>query len=76
MCGYVLLFKSDIKRENRSLVMSLVMSCFVLSFPHEMSWMRSGTELSQCLGIFLLTLARLFALTDIGDSSTLNHKLR
>ena len=23
--------------------------CFVLSFPHEMSWMRSGTDMSQFL---------------------------
>ena len=33
--------------------MSLMVSCFVLSFFHEMSWMRSGTELSQFLRIFL-----------------------
>ena len=36
-----------------SLVMSLVVSCFVLSFfSHEMSWMRSGTELNKFLRIF------------------------
>ena len=34
-----------------SLVMSLMMSYFVLSFSHEMSWMRSGTELSRFLRI-------------------------
>ena len=35
-----------------SLVMSLMVSYFVLSlFPHEMSWMRSGTILSQFLRI-------------------------
>ena len=32
-----------------SLVMSLMVSYFVLSFPHEIFWMRSGTELSQFL---------------------------
>ena len=35
-----------------SLVMSLVVY-FMLSFSHEMSWMRSGTELSQFLKVFL-----------------------
>ena len=36
------------------LVMSLMVSYFVLSFfIHEMSWMRSGIELSQSLRIFL-----------------------
>ena len=36
-----------------SLVMSLVVSCFELSFfSHEMSWMRSGTELNQFMRIF------------------------
>ena len=36
-----------------SLVMSLVVSCFVLPFfTNEMSWMRSWTELSQVLRIF------------------------
>ena len=39
-----------------SLVMSLIVSHFVLSLSLEMSWMRSGTELSQFLGIFLPTL--------------------
>ena len=38
-----------------SLVMSLMVS-FLLSFSHEMSWMRSGTELSQFLKVFLPTL--------------------
>ena len=36
--------------------LSLVMSCMMslmLSFSHEMSWMRSGTELSQFLRVFL-----------------------
>ena len=36
-----------------SLLMSLMVSYFVLSFSHEMSWMRSGTELSQFLRLFL-----------------------
>ena len=31
------------------LVMALMVSYFVLSFFHEMSWMRSGTELGQFL---------------------------
>ena len=41
-----------------SLVMSLVVSCFVLSFfpqdvlSHKMSWMRTGTKLCQYLRIF------------------------
>ena len=39
-----------------SLVMSLIASNFVLSFFHQMSWMRSGTESSQFLRIFLPTL--------------------
>ena len=39
-----------------SLIMSLVVSYFVLSFSHDMSWMRSGTELSQFLGFFYLFL--------------------
>ena len=34
------------------LVMSLMASC-LLSFCPEMSWMRSGTKLSQFLGVFL-----------------------
>ena len=38
-----------------SLVISLVVSYIVLSFSYEMSWMRSGTELSQFLRIFLPT---------------------
>ena len=37
-----------------SLVMSL-MVYFVLSFSHEMSWIRSRTELSQFLRVFLPT---------------------
>ena len=36
-----------------SLVMSLMVSFCVLSFSHEMSWMRSGTELSQFLWVFI-----------------------
>ena len=31
-------------------------SYFVLSFSHEISWIRSGTEMSQFLRIFLPTL--------------------
>ena len=31
----------------QSLVLSLMVSYFVLSFSHEMSWMRSGTELKH-----------------------------
>ena len=38
-----------------SLVMSLMVSYFVLFFFHEMSWMRPGTELSQFLRMFLPT---------------------
>ena len=40
-----------------SLVMSLIVSCFVLSFSHEVSWVKSGAELSLLLGIFLPTLS-------------------
>ena len=36
-------------------MMTFMVSYFVLSFSHEMSWMRSGTELSQLLRIFLLS---------------------
>ena len=39
-----------------SLVISLMVSYFVLSFSHETSWMRSGAELSQFLRIFLPTI--------------------
>ena len=39
-----------------SLVMSLMASFCAVLFPHEMSWMRSGTELSQFLRVFLSTL--------------------
>ena len=35
-----------------SMVMSLMLSYFVLSFCHEMAWMRSGIELSQFLRTF------------------------
>ena len=35
-----------------SLVMSLMVSYLVLSFSHEMSWMRSETELCKVLRIF------------------------
>ena len=38
-----------------SLVVSLMVSYFVLFFSHEMSWVRSGTELSQFLRLFLST---------------------
>ena len=38
-----------------SLMMSLMASYFMLSFSHEMSWMRSGTKLSQVMRIFLPT---------------------
>ena len=38
-----------------SLVMFLMVS-FVLSFSHEMSWTRSGTESSQFLRVFLPTI--------------------
>ena len=38
-----------------SLVMSLVVSYFVLTFSHDMSWIRSGTELGQFLRIVLPT---------------------
>ena len=42
-----------------SLVMSLMVSYFMLSFfPHEMSWMKSGTELSLFLRIFYLLMIR------------------
>ena len=39
-----------------SLVMSLMASFCAVLFSHEMSWMRSGTYLSQFLRDFLLTL--------------------
>ena len=38
-----------------TLVMSLMVS-FCAVFSHEMSWVRSGTELSQFLRVFLPTL--------------------
>ena len=38
-----------------SLVISLIVSCFVLSFSHEVSWVKSGAEFSLLLGIFLPT---------------------
>ena len=44
------------------LVMSLMVSEIVLSFFHEMSWMRSGTKLSQFPSIFLLTVLLLCSL--------------
>ena len=40
-------------------VMSLMVCYFVLLYSHEMSWMRSGTELNQFMRIFLPTLSRL-----------------
>ena len=39
-----------------SLMMSLMVSYFVLFFSQKMSWMRTGTELSQSPRIFLPTL--------------------
>ena len=39
-------------------VMSLMVSYFALSFSHELSWKRSGTELSQFLKIALPSLVR------------------
>ena len=46
-----------ISRLKMPLVMSLMVSYFVLSFfSHEISWMRSGTEFSQFLRLFLPTL--------------------
>ena len=39
-----------------SLLMSFILSYFCCHFFHEMSWMRSGTELSQFLRVFLPTL--------------------
>ena len=52
-------------------MMSLVVSYFVPSFSHEMSWMRSGTESSQFLRIILPTLIPLvnFLLIFPGDKS-------
>ena len=38
----------------QSLVMSLVVSCFVPPFSNKMSWMRSGTGLSQFLRILFI----------------------
>ena len=40
---------------RQSQVMSLIVSYFVLSFPHDMSWMRAGIQLSQVLRISLPT---------------------
>ena len=42
-----------------SLVMSLMVSFCGVLFPIEMSWMRAGIELSQCLRVFLPTLSKL-----------------
>ena len=39
-----------------SLAMSLIMSIFCYLFPHEVSWMRSGTKLNQVLKFFFPTL--------------------
>ena len=41
---------------NSSIVMSLIVSYLCCPLSHEMSWMRSGTESSQFLRIFLPTL--------------------
>ena len=50
-----------------SLVMSVTVSYFVLLFfSQEMSWMRSGTELSQFLRNFLSTLSYLFSSSKAG----------
>ena len=42
-----------------SLVMSLMVSFCAVLFPIEMSWMRAGIELSQCLRVFLPALSKL-----------------
>ena len=48
-----------------SLVMSLMVSYFVLSLSsQQMSWMGSGTELSQFLRLLLPTLITLYAAQD------------
>ena len=44
-----------------SLVMSLIMFYLCCLFPHKMSWIRSGTELSQFLRIFQPSLYCLLA---------------
>ena len=44
-----------------SLVMPLVVSCFCCPFSHEMSWMRSGTELSK-----FRYFSKFFFLSDVG----------
>ena len=41
-----------------SLVMSSLVTCFVLYFSLELSWIRSGTELSQLLRIFFYLLLK------------------
>ena len=57
-----LITKSDLITESNQAVRAVHICnsglCLVLrcSFSHEMSWMRSGTELSQFLRIFLFTL--------------------
>ena len=60
-----------------SLVMSLVVSFLVLSLSHEMSWMRSGTELRQFLRIFLPTLyPRFFSCiydSSFGNDTVIKH---
>ena len=55
-----------------SLVMSLMVSYFVLSCSHEMSWMRSGTELSQFLRIFLPTFALRYIYKKVGRKTLRN----
>ena len=40
-------------------MMSLMVSYLCCPFPHEKSWMRSGTELSQFLRIFLPALTNI-----------------
>ena len=53
-----------------SLVMFLIVSYFVLSVSHDLSWMRSGAELSYFLRTFLLTLP--FSIIINKDSIQLN----
>ena len=48
-----------------SLVMSLIVSYLCCTFFHEMSWMRSGTELGQFLKIFLPALTNFGTLSSI-----------
>ena len=54
-------------------MVSSMVSYFVLSFFHEMSWMRSGTELSRSLRIFLPTLTFELYLTVCSKIRTQNE---